>query len=310
MKPIKHLLVLLSFFLFTGFILAPTVFAVNEQKIGHNPTDTVQAGHDPIEHDPIEHDPGSQDKMIMAVNKEDAGIAQEVKIEERLGDTIFLDAVFKDSTGKQVRLGDLFDKPVVILPIYFMCSSVCNFLQADLANALNQVGPEPGKDFNIISLSFADDEDHTHAATSKQNYMNLVTRKISAENWFYLTGDSQNIRKVTDSLGYYFIKKKDHFYIHPSSMMVLAKDGMITRYLYGPSFLPFDIGMALSEAEKGETGVSIKRGVLAFCFDYDPANKTYVFKTFRITGSAILILLSGFVVFLVYPSKKRPRRRH
>ncbi|MCF6247590.1 MAG: SCO family protein [Desulfobacula sp.] len=254
-----------------------------------------------------EHNQVRHDKMIMAAKKEDAGIAQQVKVEEQLGEFIFKDAVFKDSTGKQVRLGDLFDKPVVILPIYFMCTSICNFLQADLANALNQVGPEPGKDFNVISLSFADDEDYTNAYTAKQNYMNLITRDFPPENWFYLTGDMTNIRKVTDSLGYFFIKKKKHFYIHPSAMMVLAKDGMITRYLYGPNFLPFDIGMALSEAEKGETGISIKRGVLAFCFDYDPANKTYVFKIFRITGTAILILLLGFVAFLVYPSKKKSR---
>ena len=234
-----------------------------------------------------------------------SGLAGQVKIEEQLGSFIAKDAVFKDSDGRQVSIADLIDKPVVLLPVYFMCTSICNFLQADLANALNQVGPVPGVDFNVISLSFADDEDPGHAFTAKQNYMNLVTRDFPSEKWFYLTGDEKNIRKVTDSLGYYFIKRKDHFYVHPSAMVVLAQDGKITRYLYGPGFLPFDIGMALSEAEKGQTGISIKRGVMSFCFDYDPENKTYVFKTFRITGTAILILLLGFVVFLNFPSKDR-----
>lgn len=251
-----------------------------------------------------QHEGHDHKKMVMAAKKEDPGLTQQVKVEEQLGKKVAMDAVFTDSSGKKIRFGDLFDKPVVVLPIYFMCTSICNFLQANLADALNQVGPVPGKDFNIVSLSFADDEDTSIAHTSKQNYRNLVTREYPLENWYYLTGDRENIRKVTDSLGYYFIKKKEHFYIHPSAMMVLAEDGMITRYLYGPNFLPFDIGMALSEARKGEPGVSIKRGVLAFCFDYDPKNKTYVFKTFRITGTAILILLIGFVAFLVYPSKR------
>lgn len=233
------------------------------------------------------------------------GLAEQVKIEERLGEFIAKDAVFKDSKGNEVTIGQLLDKPVVLLPVYFMCTSICNFLQADLANALNQVGPVPGVDFNVISLSFADDEDFTHAATSKQNYLNLITRDFPADKWYYLTGTRENILKVTDSLGYYFIKKKDHFYVHPSAMTVLARDGKITRYLYGPGFLPFDIGMALSEAEKGETGISIKRGVMSFCFDFDPENKRYVFKTFRITGTAILIMLLGFIVFLNLPSKKK-----
>jgi len=65
--------------------------------------------------------------------------------------------------------------------------------------------------------------------------------------------------------------------------------------------------MALSEADKGTPGISIKRGVLSFCFDYDPKNKTYVFKLFRITGTAILILLLGFIIFLLYPSKRDKR---
>lgn len=243
-------------------------------------------------------------KMVMTAKKEDPAPGQLAKVDEQLGGFIEKDAIFNDSNGRKVRIKDLFDKPVIVLPIYFLCTSVCNFLLADLANALNDVGPVPGEEFNIIALSFADDEDTAHAHTSKHNYLNLVTRKFPSENWYFLTGDKGNIKKVTDSLGYYFIKKREHFYIHPSAMMVLAKDGMITRYLYGPDFLALDIGLALSEAEKGETGVSIKRGVLAFCFDYDPQNKTYVFKTFRITGTAILIMLIGFVIFLVYPSKR------
>ena len=267
--------------------VTPYVAASTSHDNGHNSSH----GHD-------------HKKMVMAAKKEEPELTQQVKVEEQLGEYIEMDAVFKDSKGNQVRIGDLFDKPVVLLPIYFMCTSICNFLQADLADALNHVGPVPGKDFNVVSLSFADDEDTSHAHTSKHNYLNLVTREFPVENWYHLTGDKENIRKVTDSLGYYFIKKKDHFYIHPSAMMVMAKDGKIIRYLYGPDFLPFDIGMALSEARKGEPGVSIKRGVLSFCFDYDPENKTYVFKTFRITGTAILLLLAGFVAFLVYPSRR------
>jgi len=198
---------------------------------------------------------------------------------------------------------------VVLLPGYFMCTSVCNFLQAELANVLNHTEAIPGKDFNVVSLSFSDDEDASHARTSKRNYANLIKRKMDMDHWFYLTGDRENILKATDSLGYYFVKSKKNFYIHPNALVVLAQGGKIIRYLYGPSFLPFDVEMALSEARKGEPGISIKRGVLSFCFDYDPENKTYVFKMFRITGTAILVLLACFVLFLIRPSKSRRHKR-
>lgn len=252
-------------------------------------------------------DADSHDHSKMTVTlqqaQEPVDIGQ-VRIEERLGKLAALDTVFKDSAGKRIQLEQVFDKPVVLLPIFFSCTAVCNFLQADLARALNNVGQMPGKDFNIVTFSFADDEDYTYAAEAKRNFTHLITRDFDFKNWYYLTGDGDNIRKLTESLGYYFFKKEAHFYIHPSALIVLARDGKIIRYLYGPNFLPFDLGMAISEAEKGEPGVSIKSRALSFCFGYDPENRTYVFRTFRIAGSVILVLLAGFIVFLVYPSKK------
>ena len=255
----------------------------------------------------MDHSPEAHARMIMEANTEDAAAVNMVKVDEQLGKMADLSARFKDEDGNPVVLEQIFDRPVVVLPVYFLCTSICNFLQAELANALNQVNQLPGEDFNIIHLSFSDEEDPTLAKASKRNYANLLKRKIPLENWYYLTGDRENILKFTDSVGYYFMKKKPHFYIHPNALIVLGSDGKIIRYLYGPNFLPFDLGMAVNEAEKGTPGISIKRGVLSFCFDYDPENKTYVFKMFRVTGTAILVLLAGFVYFLIRPSRKKPR---
>jgi protein SCO1/2 len=254
------------------------------------------------------HSDDAHQNMMDEAKAAEKELAAKVLVKERLGEFIDFSASFVDAKNRPVDLKTVFDKPVVILPVYFMCNSICNFLQAELANVLNLTDDLAGKDFNVISLSFSDDEDASHARSSKRNYANLVKRDIDLDNWYYLTGDRENILKLTDSLGYYFVKQKKNFYIHPSAMVVAAQDGKIIRYLYGPNFLPFDVGMALSEARKGEPGISIKRGVLSFCFDYDPENKTYVFKMFRITGTAILVLLAGFVFFLIRPSKSKKRR--
>ncbi|MCP4673584.1 MAG: hypothetical protein GY857_20040, partial [Desulfobacula sp.] len=109
------------------------------------------------------------------------------------------------------------------------------------------------------------------------------------------------------SIGFFFIKKEKHLYVHPNVLVVLAKDGKITRYVYGPDFLSFDVGMALAEAAKGLTGASIKRGVLSFCFNYDPGKKTYVLSIFRITGVVIVAFLAGFIFLLIYLPQKRKK---
>jgi protein SCO1/2 len=279
-----------------------SVFA---QDAGQDHATHDHGGHTQVIQVDPHHD---HDAMVMGDGMDTNALADQVKVEERPGQYIDLDARFLDARGRPVTIGEIFDRPVVLLPIWFFCPSVCTFLQADLAKALNRVDQLPGEEFNIITLSFSDDEDPSHALAAKNNYANLVQREFPLENWFYLTGDAKNIRRVTDSLGYYFVKRKPHEYIHPNAMVVLAEDGKIIRYLYGPGFLPFDLGMALTEARKGEPGVSIKRRVLSFCFDYDPENKTYVFRMFRITGTVILVLLAGFLVFLLRPGKKNRLR--
>jgi len=248
------------------------------------------------------------DHDVMMAEPVSAQLAAQVTVKERLGEVIDFSAKFVDSRNRRVDLKTIFDKPVVLLPIFFVCPSVCSIMQAELASVLGHTRAVPGKDYNVVTLSFSDDEDASHARSSKQNYANLVKREMDMDQWFYLTSDRENILKATDSLGYYFVKTGKNLYIHPNALVVLASDGKIIRYLYGPKFLPFDVEMAVAEARKGEPGISIKRGVLSFCFDYDPEKKTYVFKLFRITGTAILILVIGFILFLIRPSKAGQKR--
>jgi len=318
MKPLAS--VLLGLALLLASPSGPAMAQDHDAEHGRHGTASMGAGtadHAGVGHAGHGQDGGMEDapaahhdheKMMAEAAPTETELAARVTVKERLGDYIDFSARFVDSRNRPVDLETVFDKPVVLLPVYFMCTSVCNFLQAELANVLNHTDTIPGKDFNVVSLSFSDDEDASHARTSKRNYANLVKKEMDTDHWYYLTGDRENILKATDSLGYYFVKSKKNFYIHPNALVVLAPDGKIIRYLYGPDFLPFDVEMALSEARKGEPGISIKRGVLSFCFDYDPENKTYVFKMFRITGTAILIILAGFVLFLIRPSKSGRKR--
>jgi len=254
---------------------------------------------------PVQKKQGDQDYNpgITTEILSDNDLASQVRIDEQLGSVAALDAVFRDETGMEIRLDSLFGKPVVLLPVSFSCTAVCSYLQAALVKALNEVDQEPGKDFNIITLSFDENENEIDAANSKQNYANLVKREFPSEKWSYLTGDRENILKVTGSLGYYFIKKAEHLYDHPSALVVLAGDGKIIRYLHGPNFPAFDLGMALNEAEPGTS--SMKRRVLSFCYGYDPAEKTYTLRLFRITGTLALMGLAGYMIFLLSPSKRK-----
>lgn len=306
--------------LFFSLVFAGTVFHIlpgsaDDAKMDHNKHNTVKKNMF-MDHEKTMGAENDATNKHMTMDHTKAAEAEldlsaKVRVDEKLGEIIDMDTWFFDEKGEKIKIADLFDKPVIILPVYYFCPTVCNFLQADLAEVLNQVDQLPGEDFNVISFSFSDDENHLHAADAKKNYVKLIKREFPIEKWFYLTGTKENIKKLTDSMGFFFIKKEKHLYVHPNVLVVLAQDGKITRYVYGPNFLPFDVSMALSEADKGLTGASIKRGVLSFCFNYDPGKKTYVLNIFRIAGTTILVFLIGFVLLLIFlPKNKKQKPRH
>jgi protein SCO1/2 len=48
-------------------------------------------------------------------------------IEEKTGEHIPLDAVFKNERGETVALRQLVDRPTLLLPIYYRCPTGCSF---------------------------------------------------------------------------------------------------------------------------------------------------------------------------------------
>ena len=168
----------------------------------------------------------------------------------------------------------------------------------NLAAALNEVPLKPGEDFRVISLSIDPKDDQASALQAKKNYFKIIKRDFPEYNWKFLTGSQVNIRRVTDSFGYHYKQVDRHNFVHPNVMVVLSHDGTIIRYLYGPLFLPFDIGMALTEASKGTPSISIRK-LLSYCFTYEPEKKTYAFNTVRILVLGILAMIGVIMFFLL-----------
>ena len=223
-------------------------------------------------------------------------------IDEKQGSFIPKDLTFFDENGKQVVLKDLMkDKPTIFSLIYFRCPGICSPLTTGVAAAVDKLDLEPGKDFNIVSISFNPQEDFIMAAEKKKNYLETMKRPMNEDSWRFLTGDSVNIAKIADALGFRY-QKQGPDYMHGASIMVVAPDGKITRYLMGTDFNPFDLKMALIESSEGRIGPTIAK-VMQFCFSYDPASRKYVVNITRITGGAILLLLIAFFMFIVLKKK-------
>jgi protein SCO1/2 len=233
--------------------------------------------------------------------------APEAGINEKLGAQVALDAVLKDESGNDVTLRQLIDKPTILVFNYFRCPGVCPLLLNGVADVSNQVTLQPGRDFQVISISF-DPRDTPEMARQKRiNYLNQMKRPFPPKAWRFLTGDAQATKAVADSVGFSFSPQGDMF-MHPVAIMILASKGTVTRYMYGTTFLPADVEMAIQEAARGQVRPTIAK-VLAFCYSYDPARRQYVFNLTRVTGTATLVLAAGFVIYLLLAGKSLRRTR-
>lgn len=226
----------------------------------------------------------------------------EVGIDEKLGNTLPLDLSFQTSEGKTVTLKDIINKPTLIALVYYECPGVCNPMQNELAWTIDKLQLEPGKDFQVVSISFDFTETPEVAAKWKRNYLMTIKRKFDPSNWLFLTGDSISVHKLTEACGFYF-KPVDKQFVHAATLVTVSPKGKISRYLFGTDFNPFDVKMALLEAESGKTNPTITK-VLQYCFSYDPQGRQYTLNVTRIIGTVMLIGVGIFMSVLFFKKKK------
>jgi protein SCO1/2 len=228
-----------------------------------------------------------------------------VGLVEKLGQTIPLDAEFYDETGQLVTLKSLVNRPTVLTLVYYRCPGICTPLLNEVARNVGKVDLQLGKDYQILTVSFDHRETPDIAADKKENYMTATSRPIDPKGWRFLTGDSVNIHRLTNAVGFYFMPSPDSNWIHPTALIFLSPEGKITRYFNGIQYLPFDIEMAVIEASNGKVGPTITR-LLQFCYSYDPEGHRYTLDVVRVSGILIVGFVGVFViVFLVKPRKKQ-----
>ncbi len=231
----------------------------------------------------------------------------EVGIDEQLGKYLPLNAKFTDETGIDYTLKELLVKPTVLSFVYYNCPGICSPLLMEIANVVNKSDLIIGVDYNIINISMDEFETSELAFSKKNDFLQLVDKQVPPESWKFLTGDSIEIKKVSDAAGFYF-KRQGKDFLHSGALIFIDKEGKVCRYLFpaysdskGFGIAPFDFKMAVIETSTGRVSPTIAR-VLQFCFSYDPAGKKYVLNLTRIFGAGILLLVAVFaIVFLRKP---------
>jgi protein SCO1 len=230
----------------------------------------------------------------------------QIGVQERLGQYIPLDLTFRDENGYLVKMRDIIDKPTVLALVYYHCSHICPQMLFGLSNTFSKMDLVPGRDYKVITLSFDDTDTPEDARTQKINYMKALNRTFSEDAWKFLTGDRENIQKITESLGMKYSKVM-HGFVHPEVLIFLSPDGKITRYLhvatssyglqYPVTFPTVTFTGAITDAGKGRVGTCLQNTPL-LCFPHEPAQQETFYDILSISGAVTLLLVFSLFVYL------------
>lgn len=240
-------------------------------------------------------------------------ILKNVGFKPELNSQMPLDLAFRDETGKNVHLSDYFhhQKPVVLAFVYFSCPMLCMQLEEGLVGSLRMISFNPGRDYEVVFVSFDDRDTPDIAAMKKQTALKQFRRPETASGWHFLTGQKDAIMAATQAANFTFnFDAKSNLFAHASGILLLTPEGRISRYFYGVEFPSRNLRLGLVDASEGRIGTPIDHALL-YCFQYDPSTARYSASILRIMRLGGVLTVLGLVFgILIFRRRDHAKGKH
>lgn len=191
-----------------------------------------------------------------------------VRFEQRIGQRLPLDLVFRDEGGHMMPLRTLFGKkPVVLSFSYFRCPELCSLVGQGTVDVLRALEASVGRDYTVISISIDPGDTPEMARSQQERQVLRYGRRGSSVGWHILVGDQPAISALTDAAGFHFAyDPRSRQYAHPSGILLVTPDGVISSYFLGIDFSAPQFSAALRRAAENRTGSSAF-SLLFVCFE-------------------------------------------
>ena len=229
-------------------------------------------------------------------------ILQTVDFRPQLGAQLPLDTAFTDETGKTVSLDGFFhqQKPVLLALVYYGCPMLCTQLEQGVVGSLRMLSFNPGRDYEVVFLSFDDRDSAEMAARKKATALEHFRRPETASGWHFLTGNKASIARVTSAVNFRFaFDAKNNLFAHASGILLLTPDGRVSSYFYGVEFPGRDLRLGLVDASRGKIGTPVDRALL-YCFQYDPSTARYSATILGIMRILAVLTVAGLLYVILF----------
>ncbi len=254
--------------------------------------------------------------LVQAQTPSSNRLTQNLKIEQKLGERVPLDARLIDEEGRDVQLKELFsERPLVLLPIFYACKGSCeeetvNFLK--LAVKMKET-VRLGREFDVLMLGIHPKETADLARAKKAAVMKIYEQPEAAGSWHCVVGSEEEVRKITDAIGFdYEYFPEENAVNHPAGIMVLTPDGRVSQYFYGTNYPTILMKRAIELASEGKLGEEAIPYLFG-CISYNPVtgqSHLVIMNVLRLMGFATLIVLcTSVVVMSIRYKTKKPEER-
>lgn len=250
----------------------------------------------------------------------DAQLLQ-IKFVQNLNSQVSPDLVFRDESGKRIRLGDYFGKrPIVLILGYYSCPMLCSLVLNGVTESFRDLRWSAGKQFDVIFVSIDPNESPTLAAAKKKTYLRVYGRRDSEDGWHFLTATSSSrgkteppqqdkaVQTLANEIGFrYAYDAGLKEYAHPSGFVVLTPEGKVAHYFFGVTFSAKELDLALHDASAKKIDSPVREFIL-LCCEYNPLRGKYgylVMDAVRVGGIGMVVALG---IFFIRPIRRKPEK--
>ena len=234
---------------------------------------------------------------------------ENVGIIENIGSVLPDNLVFYDHQGNSKQIKDIFnsDKPTILNFVYYTCPMLCNLLADGLLFGITELDNTFLERFNIVTISMDHRDNKDTTALFREKYLSKLSSNNKSIKWDFYYADKSQFDQLAKLVGfnYRFIPQTQE-YSHAAGIYLISPNNKITRYLYGISFQPQDLKLAVLESME-EKSVKTVDKMLLFCYNYDPDKRGYVLQAWKImrTGGVLTVLSVILLFFYLKRSEKR-----
>ena len=163
---------------------------------------------------------------------------------------------------------------------YFKCPALCGVSRDDTLAALAESGLRAGTDYSFVFAAIDPAETPQDAATALRS--DTARHPVPGDPGAlrYLTGPSATLAAAVGFPSRYDTMLKQ--FLHPSGIVVLTPDGVVSSYLLGVGYAAADMRAAVVQARQGVVAPAVANPILLLCFHFDSTTGRYTLAVMKV----------------------------